>query len=132
MTLGDMITKALRKAGVIRENDSPSAEQSRDAIDTFNGFMAQYDADGIDLGDYPVTAVEDVLDIEREHEEAIKAIFALILQIDHGLSRDEGLTALAKRSDKFLLRNTFVRPDPDLNHTPLGRARNSGSNILNG
>ena len=132
MTLGDMITKALRKAGVIRENESPTAEQSRDAIDTFNGLMAQYDADGIDIGDYPVTVVGDELDIEREHEEAVKTVFALALQIDHRLATDEGLVALAVRSEKFLLRNTFVRPDPDLNHTPLGRARNSGSNILNG
>ena len=132
MTLGDMITKALRKAGVIRENESPSAEQSRDAIDTFNGLMAQYDADGIDIGDYPVTVVGDELDIEREHEEAVKIVFALALQIDHRLGIDEGLLAFAQRSEKFLLRNTFVRPDPDLNHTPLGRARNSGSNILNG
>ena len=132
MTLGDMITKALRKAGVIRENESPTAEQSRDAIDTFNGLMAQYDADGVDIGDYPVTAVADVLDIEREHEEAIKTIFALALQIDHRLGVDEGLTALARRSEKFLLRNTAVRPEANLNHTPLGRARNSGSDIING
>ncbi len=132
MTLGDMITKALRKAGVIRENESPTAEQSRDAIDTFNGLMAQWDADGIDIGDYPVTVVGDPLDIEREHEEAVKTVFALALQIDHRLATDEGLVALAVRSEKFLLRNTFVRPDPDLNHTPLGRARNTGSNILNG
>lgn len=132
MTLGDMITKALRKAGVIRENESPTAEQSRDAIDTFNGLMAQYDADGVDIGDYPVTVVGDTLDIEREHEEAIKTVFALALQIDHRLPTDEALAVLAQRSEKFLLRNTFVRPDPDLNHAPLGRARNVESDIING
>ncbi len=132
MTLGDMITKSLRKAGVIRENEDPTAEQLRDAIDTFNGLMAQYDADGIDIGDYPVTVVGDTLDIEREHEEAIKTIFAVALQIDHRLSVDEGLAALASRSEKFLLRNTSFRPDPDLNHVPLGRAQGGGYNINNG
>lgn len=132
MTLGDMITKALRKAGVIRENESPSAEQFRDAIDTFNGLMAQWDSDGVDIGDYPVTAIEDVLDIEREHEEAVKTIFALALQIDHRLSIDEGLLGLAQRSEKFLLRSTSFRTDPDLKHAPLGRANSIRSDILNG
>ncbi len=132
MTLGDMITKALRKAGVIRENESPTAEQSRDAIDTFNGLMAQYDADGVDIGDYPVTVVGDTLDLEREHEEAVKTVFALALQIDHRLAVDEGLLGLAQRAEKFLLRNTSIRPAPDLNHAPLGRATNVGSNILDG
>ncbi len=132
MKLGGMITKALRKAGVIRENQSASAEQNRDAIDTFNGLMSQFDADGVDLGDYPVTVIGDTLDLEREHEEPVKTLFALALQIDHGLPLDEGLVFLADRAEKFLLRNTFVKPDPNLNHTPLGRATRVSSNILNG
>ena len=132
MTLGDMITKALRKAGVIRENQSANAEQNRDAIDTFNGLMSMYDADGIDLGDYPVTVIADELDLEREHIEPVKTIFALALQIDHGLPVDAGLLGLAERFEKFLLRNTFVKPDPNLSHTPLGRATPNSSDILNG
>ncbi len=132
MTLGDMITKALRIAGVIRENQSASAEQNRDAIDLFNGLMSQFDADGVDLGDYPVTVIGDVLDLEREHEEPVKVLFALALQIDHSLPIEQGLVALADRSERFLLRNTFVKPDPNLNHSPLGRANSRNTNILTG
>ena len=132
MTLGEMITKALRKANVIRENESPSAEQNRDAIDTFNGLMSQFDADGIDLGDYPVTVIGDTLDLEREHEEPVKIIFALVLQIDHGIPIEQGLAAMAQGAEKFLLRNTFVKPDPNLDFAPLGRANRLNSNILTG
>ncbi len=132
MTLGEMITKALRKANVIRENDSPSAEQNRDAIDTFNGLMSQLDADGVDLGDFPVTVVGDTLDLEREHEEPVKNMFALLLQMDHGLPLEEGLVFLAKRAEKFVLRNTACKPDLNLKHAPLGRAVRPGSDIING
>ena len=132
MTLGDMITKALRKANVIRENANPAPEQTRDAIDTFNGLMSQLDADGIEIGDFPVTAIGDTLDLEREHEEPIKNMFALLLQMDHGLPLEEGLLFLAKRADKFLLRNTSVKPDLNLKHAPLGRAVRARSDILNG
>ena len=132
MTLGDMITKALRKANVIRENKDPTAEQNRDAIDTFNGLMSRLDADDIDIGDFPVTLTTDTLDLEREHEEPIKLMFALLLQMDHGLPLEEGLVALAQSSEKFLLRNTACKPDVSLKFAPLGRAQSSGYNINNG
>ena len=80
ITLGDMIDDALRKAGVIRESQSPTAEQNRDAIDTFNGLMAMWQADDIELGDFPVTVVGDTLELEREHQEPVKVLFAVALQ----------------------------------------------------
>jgi len=132
MTLGDMITKALRKANVIRENTIATAEMNRDAIDTFNGLMSRLDADNVDIGDYPVTVVGDVLDIEREHVEPIKLMFAILLQVDHGLPLEPGLVARATAAEKFLLRNTAQRPAVSLSHAPLGRAKSSGYNINNG
>ena len=132
MTLGTMITNALRRANVIRSNTSANAEQKRDAIRRYNGLMSKYDADGVDLGDFPVTLVGDTLDLEREHEDPVETIFALNLQIFHGLPLEEGLVAEAQIADKFLLRNTACKPDVNLNFAPLGRASGSTYNINNG
>lgn len=127
--LGDIIDDALRKAGVIRENQSPSAEQNRDAINVFNGLMSMWAADDIDLGDFPVTVVEDELDLEREHQEPVKILFAIALQADHGLPPDPYLIAQGDPALRFLERNTFVRPAVSLNNVPLGRAKSSRYDI---
>ena len=132
MTLGDMITNALRRANVIRNNAVATAEMNRDSIRLFNGLMSEYDADGVDLGDYPVTATTDTLDIEREHENAVEAIFALNLQKFHGLPIEDGLVDDATRANRFILRNLACKPDVDLSFAPQGRAVKPPSDIING
>ena len=132
MTLGDMITNALRRANVIRRNSDPTGEMNRDAIRRFNGLMSKYATDGADLGDFPVTDVTDTLDIEREHEDPVETIFALNLQIFHGLPLEQGLVAEAKIADKFILRSLSCKPDLNLKHAPQGRAVRPGSDIING
>lgn len=131
ITLGDMISDALRKAGVIREGQNPTAEQNRDAIDTFNGLMAGWAADDIELGDFPASVVGDELDLEREHKEPVKILFAVNLQADHGLPPDPYLVAQADIAMTFLMRNTFVKPAVQL-IAPTGRAKNAGFDIDNG
>ena len=128
ITLGDMIDDALRKAGVIREGQAPSAEQNRDAINTFNGLMSMWQADGIELGDFPALEIADVLDLEREHREPVKVLFAVALQADHGLPPDPLLIALAEPALRFLERDTFIRPNVTMN-VPTGRAKGSRFNI---
>jgi len=123
ITLGDMIDDALRKAGVIREGQAPTAEQNRDAIITFNGLMAELQSDEIDVGDYPVDEIADELELEREHEEPVRILFARRLQTDHGLPPDVSLVAAANEALVFLERSTFVRPDFSLSHVPQGRAK---------
>ena len=132
LTLGDLIDQSLRQAGVIRENQAPSAEQNRDAIDTFNGLMSMWDADGIELGDFPVELIGDELDLEREHKEPVRVLFAVALGADHGLPPDPLLLGEAEIALRFLERNTFVRPDFSLENMPLGRAKNHRFNINNG
>jgi len=123
MTAGDMIRDALVKAGVIREKQNPSAQQEEDGLETFNGLMAGLQADEIDIGDYPVDAVADELELEREHEEPVRILLARRLQTDHGLPPDVSLVAEANEMLVFLERSTFVRPNFDLSHVPQGRAK---------
>lgn len=132
LTLGDLIAQSLRKAGVIRENQNPSASQERDAIDTFNGMMAQLAADDVDLGDYPVSAVADELELEREHKEPVRVLLAVALQADHGMPVDPQLQAQAASAMRFLERNTFIKPDVDLSLQPLGRANSPRYDINSG
>lgn len=122
-TAGDVITASLRKAGVIRETQNPTAEQYRDALDTFNEMMSEMDGDGINVGDYPVSAVEDVLAVDRQHLGAVKILFAVHLAADHGLPVDNTLAALAPVKYEYLLRNTKSRPIVTMSHVPTGRAR---------
>ena len=132
MTLGEMIDNALVRANVIRRGQTASSGQATDATRLFNGLMARYEADGAEIGDFPLTTTTDTLDIEREHEDPIEAIFALRLQAFFGLPLEQGLIAEATTADKFLLRNTACKPDWNLSHTPLGGATRPGSDILNG
>jgi hypothetical protein len=93
--------------------------------------MSAWAADDIDLGDFPVDAVGDELDLEREHKEPVKILFAVALQADHGLPPDPYLIAQADIAISFLMRNTFVRPAVQM-IVPTGRAKNSGFDIENG
>lgn len=132
MILGTMITNSLRRANVIRGNASADAQQNKDAIRKFNGLMSRLDADGIDIGDFPVTDISDTLDLEREHEDPVESLFALTLQVFHGLPIEPGLVAEATGAEKFLLRNTSSKPVVDLRFAPLGRASRLTSDIING
>ena len=130
--LGEMVEDALVKAGVIRENQPPTAKQTSKAIAVFNGLMSMWAADEIELGDFPVELVDEELDLEREHQEPVKILFAVALQADHGLPPDPYLVAQADPAMRFLERNTFVKPAADLKHVPLGRAKSSRFDINTG
>lgn len=129
MTLDEMILDGLRDANVIREDQSASPIQSDKATQVFNGLMSMWSADGIDIGDYPVTG-SDTLDIEREHEEPIRTIFSVALRVKFGIEVEPQQAAMAEEYFDFLLRNTFVRPKPNARHAPLGVTRRF--NITNG
>ncbi len=131
-TLGEFVRDGLVKAGVIQARGNASAEDQADAIVTFNGMMSELEADGIEVGDFPVSAASTDLDIDREHEQPLKSILAVRLAEDHDLPISNGMQIAAERSMRFLERNTFVRPDVNTDHAPAGRARHSGFDIENG
>ena len=122
MKLGDLIASGLRKGGVIRETQNPTAEQNRDAIELFNGMMAEWDADGIVIGDFPVDEVDDDTAIDREYREAVKNLFAERLAIEHGVPVSADLRNLAEGGYQFLMRATRIAPR-SIPALPRGRAR---------
>lgn len=121
MTLAELIASSLRKAGVIRETQNPSAEQYEAAVDTFNEMMAEFDTDNIVIGDFPIESVGEETAIDRSYLGAVKVLFAVHLAADHGVPVDPTIAALVPDKQQFLARATKIRPRTRV-RLPGGRA----------
>lgn len=129
------ITGAFRKAGIINEVESPSAEQGAWAVLRLNKMMAALREDGIDLGWAAVSSVADTINLPEGHQEAIESLLAVKLYVDFMdqnipaaivIEAEEGRSRLQRQA--VLLQNTAV----SMRHISPGAAGGGTYDITTG
>jgi hypothetical protein len=108
MNVSDLVTDALRIAGLIAETESASAEAGADAVTRLNDMMAEWAGLGIDLGWNPKATSAETADIPAEHVDAIKASLALRLSASYGSTPDVTVAGRAVDGYNRLLRQALL------------------------
>jgi len=125
VTYQQMIRNALVGAGVLDENQSPSAVQAADAISTLNDLVTDWqDNREIELGFYAQTPSTATVAIPDWAKRAVERALTVELQREYKLPSDPELIALAESayesmSVKALYEDTTV----DVSYLPLGQAK---------
>lgn len=81
-----VITDALVAINVIRETQTPSAEQQAQAIRRLNQMMAMWEAEGRNLGYIPVGTVTDIMTVPDGAIMGIYSSLAILLAPSYGAS----------------------------------------------
>lgn len=94
-TVSTMITRALRTLGVLQSGESPSAEESSDALVAFNDMLNFWRTQGVDLEFYEFTAISDTIPYPEDHMAAFRYNLAVWLSPEYGVSPSDVIGALA-------------------------------------
>lgn len=110
-----LIKDALVKINVIRETQTPSAEQQATCIRVLNELMAMWEADGKRLGYIPVGTVTDILTVPDGAIMGIKGALAIALCAEFGASASQELITAASAGmaviDKLTAREPCMQLD---------------------
>lgn len=123
LTVNDILTQSLREIRVIRAAQTIKADQLVDGIVYLNQMMADWEADGIETGWYPVTSGTDVLRIQAENEAAVMFNLASKLAGQYGAPLKPTTIASANRTFRRLEGSTIQIVESDLSHVPTGGRR---------
>lgn len=118
----DLIRDALGLLGVLRETQTPTAEQSAHGLRVLNEMMADWEADEIDLGFVPATSLADTLTVDDVAISVVKFNLAHHLAPYYGRQTPAEVLARAVYGYNRLRRNAIkgqLAP-ADMTHLPLG------------
>lgn len=113
MNVSDLINDTLRRASIINEAETASAEQGADALTRLNEMMAEWAGVGIDMGWNPKATTAETADINLEYVSAIKANLGARLCGAYGIAIDPGLAFEADTGYNRLMRQAvlgLIRP----------------------
>lgn len=127
----DVIKEALSILGVISEIDPVSAEQGQNGLSVMNDMLAEWEADGIDVGYYPQTDINADSPVYSDALQAVKYNLALSLATYYQKEPSLPAAMLADRGYKRLLRDSInaKMQEADMTHMP---GVNYHYNILDG
>ena len=121
-TASQIITDALVSLNVIREGQTPSAEQQAQAIRRMNQMMALWEADGRALGYIPIGTVTDVLTVPDGALMGIWTSLAILMAPLYGATVSAELAEMNRQGmavvDKITAREVLMELDVP---TPSGR-----------
>lgn len=80
----DIVTAALRFAGVIAETETPSAEQGASSLAMLSGMLIQWQAEGIVANVVPQTDLAGTFPLEQDRELGTKACLAVLIAPIYG------------------------------------------------
>ena len=123
LTVRDILTQALREIRVIRATQTIKADQLADGIKYLNQMIADWEADGVELGWYPVTAGSNTLRIQACDEAAVMYNLAVKLSGQYGAPLQPSTISEAGRTFRRLEKSTIQIVESDLSHVPLGQRR---------
>lgn len=130
ITVSNLIKDALQEIGVIRSTQTISAEQLADGIRKLNRLMADWEADGIELGYYPQDSGTDTVPISDENEWPVIVNLAAVLAGEYGAPLTQSTMSEAMRTKRRLEKNTVSIVEMDFDHLPYGMG--GTSNIRTG
>ncbi|HEY4689750.1 MAG TPA: hypothetical protein VIK33_10590 [Anaerolineae bacterium] len=121
-TASQIITDALVSLNVIREGQTPSAEQQAQAIRRMNQMMALWEADGRALGYIPIGTVTDVLTVPDGALMGIWTSLAILMAPLYGATVSAELAEMNRQGmavvDKITAKEVLMELDVP---TPSGR-----------
>ncbi len=85
MLVSDLVTDTLRKATVIGQTATPSAEQGQDAVTKLNDLMFQLAEDGITFGYNPKATTAESIELPAGDVMTIKAMLCVALCGGYGI-----------------------------------------------
>lgn len=109
MLVLSLVTDSLRRAGIIAESESPSAEEGQDAVTRLNDLMFLKAEQGIDLGWNRKATTADTLVLPDGILGGIKAELTEILSVEYGTQLDPLVVEEARESRNRLLRGALQR-----------------------
>jgi hypothetical protein len=114
VTAHDVITRALRFAGVLASGETPAADDAADALTSLNLMLAGWEAEGIRMGLAPL-ALTDTLHIPDAHLDGVVMQLAMILCQEYGRQPGPVLLTRANQTRRALQAAYFdmspSRPD---------------------
>jgi len=107
MTVQELITRALRLAGVLEAEETPTAAEQVDSLATFNDMLHAWALDGIYL-DHTDLGWTDTLPYASEHLRAIRYALAVELCNDFNVDPKPAVVALAASAKADLVEDFFT------------------------
>lgn len=119
-TNNEIIRDALGLLGVLRETESPSAEQGDHGLRILNELLEQWAGEGIEIGQWPQTDVNDTSPLDIRVLSAVKANLAVALSPYYGIAVAPTEMERAGRLYRHLLRDVAVNrlQEADMTHLP--------------
>jgi hypothetical protein len=116
----DLITSSFRKANIVNEQETPSAEQGAKGLESLNDLLLFMESDGLIIGSLPLVSQDDELTVADAVASAMKDVLAVMLCRDHGVEVSAELAVLAERSEKIIERLATCPPVLNGSHLPAG------------
>lgn len=114
-----VLTDALRLAGVIHQIETPSNEDAQDALRRLNDMMLGLERhNGITLGFYPQSSLAADIPIDDEYFSDITALLAEQIALHWGTSLETSVLRQVDKSRRSLLAEFSVPKPAKLNHVP--------------
>lgn len=126
----DIIKAAYLKANIINDREVPTARQSESGLELLNDMMSDWQEDGIELGYFPQTLVDDDFPVEDKFFRGVKYNLALAVAGDNGVVAPEETRRIAGITFDRLAKATTEVVDTKFNHMPTGGR--SGFNVETG
>lgn len=120
-----VVTDALRSLNVIREGQTPNANQSANVLRQLNQMMFAWEADGTVLGYFEQTTPSDTCPIPQWSEQGVTYQLAIFIAGDYGA---DPLPSVIKRADdgyQTILRTVenLRLEGADMRHLPAGSGK---------
>jgi hypothetical protein len=119
-TVIQLLTDALRLVNIINSNQSPSAEQGIQALHVLNEMMADVQADGLQMGWYPIADADIATEAPISDEDIRSVKWCLGLELcpyfgieplpQHQTNAQDAYTRLAKRKVLYLETDVSMLP----------------------
>lgn len=117
----DIITTALRIINIIDENQPATSELAAEGLEAMNDLLADWDADGIELGYFPQTNLSATSPLEDKDLRAIKYNLALEIAGRKNTAISPANIAIASVAKERLEKGTTEIFENSFDHLPSTR-----------
>jgi hypothetical protein len=114
----DIITSALRILNVINENEAPSSDLAAVGLEAMNDMLADWNADGIELGYFPQTVLAGISPLEDQDLRGVKYNLAVEIAGHIAAPVSEATAFVAEQGYSRLSKGTTEEIVSDLDHLP--------------
>lgn len=106
-----IVTEAFQKAGIIDENEVPSAEQGTNGLSILNDMLANEAADGLRLGWFPQVSLAAIAPLRDTDVFGVKLMLAVALAPAYGidLTKDNPALILQEETVKTQMTKRCIR-----------------------